>query len=72
MAAKNDNTKQTIYNLKAVVLDTNDKGELTLSNDEIGNIKVNDVLAEYLGQEIDFAIGGAIKISPELFEGKDE
>jgi hypothetical protein len=72
MAAKNDNTKQTIYNLKSVVLDKNDKGESVLSNDEIGTIKVDDVLSEYYGQEIDFAIGGAIKISPELFEGKDD
>lgn len=60
--AKTDNTKQIIYDLKSVVLDT----------DEIGAVKLNDILSEYLGKEIDFKIGGAVKISSELFDGEDE
>lgn len=70
--AKTDNTKQIIYDLKSVVLDTNDKAELILVNDEIGSVKLNDILSEYLGKEIDFKIGGAVKISSELFDGEDE
>lgn len=70
--AKTDNTKQIIYDLKSVVLDTNDKAELILVNDEISSVKLNDILSEYLGKEIDFKIGGAVKISPELFDGEDE
>jgi len=72
MASKNDNTKQVIYDLKAVVLDTDDNGALILTNDEIGRVKLNDILSEYLGKEIDFKIGGAVKVSPELFIGKDD
>ena len=70
--AKTDNTKQVIYDLKSVVLDTNNNGELIFTNDEIEAVKLNDILSEYLGTEIDFKIGGAVKISPNLFIGKDE
>ena len=70
--AKLDNTKQIIYDLKAVVLDTNEDAELILKNDDIGEVKLNDILAEYLGKEIDFKIGGAVKVSPDLFIGEDE
>lgn len=70
--AKTDNTKQVIYDLKSVVLDTNNNGELVLVNEEIESVKMNDILSEYLGKEIDFKIGGAVKISPELFLREDE
>lgn len=70
--AKTDNTKQVIYDLKSVVLDTDSNGELIFTNDEIESVKVNDILSEYFGKEIDFKIGGAVKISPELFTREDD
>lgn len=70
--AKTDNTKQVIFDLKSVVLDKNERAELILVNDEIGSVKLNDILFEYLGKEIDLKIGGAMKVSSELFCGEDE
>ena len=70
--AKTDNTKQVIYDIKSAVLDTDDTGVLTLSNEEIGVVALNNILAEYLGKEIDFKIGGAVKISENIFNGEEE
>mgnify|MGYP000933576373 CR=1 FL=1 len=71
MASKTDNTKQTIFDLKAVILDLDDEGNKILTNEEIGTIKIKNLLEEFLGQEIDFKIGGDLKISNDMF-GEDE
>lgn len=70
--AKTDNTRSVTYDIKSAVLDTNVLGKLVLTNDEIGEIELQCILSEYLGKEIDFKIGGAIKISSDMFIGEDD
>lgn len=70
--AKNDNTRSTTFDIKSAVLDTDVDGNPVLVNDDIGEVKLNDILAEFLGQEIDFKISGALKISQDMFFGEGD
>lgn len=70
--SKTDNTRQIVIDIKAAVLDINNKSELVLSNDDIGEVRINDIFAQYIGKEIDFKIGGFVKISSNMFDGEDE
>lgn len=69
--AKNDNTKQIIFNIKDALVDEDDEGKVILTNDVIENIKVEDIFRQYLGQPIDLNVGGAVRISPDSFHTED-
>lgn len=66
--AKLDNTHQTIENIVAARLDEIN-GELVFINEEVFDepININNMLRKYLGQVVDFKLGGATPISGSIF-----
>lgn len=67
--AKLDNTKQIIYDIKDARVEEQD-GELILVNEDnfTEPIKIVDLFATYIGQSIDLKLGGAERISADMFK----
>ena len=70
-----DNTRQTIYNIKDVMVDVvvdEDGGEeLVLNGEDFSNVRLKDIFNEFVGYNIDLKVSGAEPINPLMFEERE-
>lgn len=70
-----DNIRQTIYNIKDVIVDVmvDEDGEekLVLNGEDFCNVQLSDIFNEFIGYNIDLKISGAEPINPLMFEERE-